>query len=167
MNYIQNLKDGTATLIQAVGILQGIRWDASQDEARQYLRSMDMDFASASSLVADMDTEFFTQTIENLLRGEYAKTGYKSIAVWVRKFGLNADLDTSGDFWVITPYAEEVFAGNMSWNNRIGRGGCIGIIAVIVAIAVFLGVWIFTGNIWAAIYLFEVILELILEFADF
>jgi len=165
MDYMQNLKDGTTTLIQAVGILQGTRWDATQEEAKAYLMSMDMDFASASSLVADMETDFFTQTVENLLRGEYAKTGYKSIAVWVRKFGLSAELTTTGDFWEITLCEEEILAAE--GHRSIGRGGCIGIIAVVIAVAVFLGVWIFTGNIWAAIYLFEVILEFILEFADF
>ena len=102
MDYIHNLRENTTTLTQAVGILQGTRWDATQEQARQYLISVDMDLAFASGLVADMEADNFAQTLLNIASGAYAKTNYKSIAIWVRKFGFEATLAPSGDFWEIS-----------------------------------------------------------------
>ena len=199
-NYIHDLAGGTAMLTQAVGILQGTRWDGNADQARQYLISMDMDLNFAAGLVADMDADYFAKTIQDLAHGGAARTGYKSVAIWVRKFGYDATLTASGDVWEIrycpaTAPGGPVYCGtctlwedelcnypesgaymtvrmsndmacaNYSPRHRYGWG-IAGIIAAVVAAMVFLGVWIFTGDIWAAILLFEVAFEIILIIAE-
>ena len=198
MDYIHSLKEGTKMLTQAVKILQGINWDATPDQARQYLISMDMDLNFASGLVADMDADNFAQTLEKLANGERATTGYKSIAIWVRKFGFDANLAPSGDLWEIKLHAaghgtatcetcqfwdedlcncpnSEMYLAMRSDYDRacanyaqkhMNRWGCAAIIALVVAVVAFLGVWIFTGNIWAAILLFEVIFEILIELIE-
>ena len=202
MDYIQNLSSATATLTQAVGIIQGTRWDATQEEARQYLRSMDMDTTFASGLVADMAADNFSWTLQNLTAGQRATTGRKSIAIWVRKFGFEANMTHLGDVWEITiprgtqpgPPSARCGAcrlwenglcncpdsqfymtarGRGDWNcddythrHHMNRWGCAGIVAFIVAAVAFLGIWMFTGSIWAAIYFFEVIFDIILALAE-
>ena len=195
MDYIQALTEGTTMLTQSVGILQGTNWEATPEQARQYLISMDMDLAFASGLVADMQADNFAQTIQNLAKGERATTGYKSIAIWVRKFGFDANLAPSGDLWEIKPHeAGHTCETCKFWDEdlcncpeseaylsmrndydiacaryahrHMNRWGCIAIAAVAVAALAFLGTWIFTGNIWAAIYFFEMIFDIIMELGD-
>ena len=169
MDYIQSLKEGTDMLTQAVGILQGTRWDATKEEARQYLRNMDMDLAFASGLIADMEASNFAWVIENLASTGHATTSYKSIALWVRKFGFDAELSNSDDIWEI--YAsEEASSGFHGIQGFIGRlipigfnlKGCAVIGALCIAILVFIGIWMFTGSIWIAIYFFEFIFDALL-----
>jgi len=183
MNYINQLFEGTTMLYKAVGVLQGTRWDCTPEEARHFLISMDMDVAFATGLVADMEADGFGHKMHTLHSGQQVTTGYKSIALWVRKFGFDASLTHTGDVWVICPGGNW---GVVNWNqcdwyhdqwnhaphapihHRRGfsRGGCIGIGAFIVAAMVFVGVWVFTGDIWAAIFLFEIIFEILIEIAD-
>ena len=197
---VQNLAQGTAMLTQAVEILQGTRWDASPEEARQYLVSMDMDVAFASALVADMNADNFAQAVQQLSNGLVATTSRKAIAIWVRKFGFNAALAHTGDVWEITighghigdvtcgtckywhdgvcdcpesqAYADVRMAdaqacdGYVCRRSYMQRMGCIGVVALIAAVAVFLGAWVFTGNIWAAILLFEIIFDILMELGD-
>ncbi|MCL2379067.1 MAG: hypothetical protein FWC77_08080 [Defluviitaleaceae bacterium] len=184
MNYIHDLTQGTAMLTKAIGVLQGTRWDGNQEEARQYLISMDMDVAFASSLVADMEASNFTWAVHNLTTTGYATTGHKSIAIWVRKFGFEANLAASGDFWEIT--AGQAAHSGDTWDNNgdgsfnmnmreyihsympsgVSKRGCFGIIALIIAVIVFVGAWMITGSIWAAIYFFEVIFYILIDVLD-
>ena len=198
MDYIHSLNEGTMLLNQAVRVLQGTGWEGNPEQARQYLISMDMDLAFASGLVADMEADNFAQTIQNLINGQAAATGYKSIAIWVRKFGFDANLAPSGEKWEIclheTGHGTAVCGTCKFWDDTIcncqdseafstirnendwacanytqrhmNRWGCAGIIALIVAVVAFLGIWIFSGDIWAAIILFEVIFEIILELIE-
>ena len=195
MDYINNLKEGTAMLIQSVKVLQEISWDTTQEQARQYLISMDMDLNFASGLVADMEADGFAGTIQRITNGEKATTGYKSIAIWVRKFGFDANLTKAGDVWEIKLHeAGHTCATCKFWHEdmcncpeseaylslrndydlactnyapkHMNRWGCAAIIALAAAVIAFLGVWIFTGNIWAAILLFEVIFDIILDLID-
>ena len=172
MNHPQDLTQATANLTQAVAILQGTRWDATESEARQFLISMDMDLAFAAGLVADMEADGFMPKMHLILRGQHVTTGYKSIAIWVRKFGFDAKINDTGEAWVIThglgnahedtgwaPHAAHGLR-NMNWR------GCAGVAALAVAAAVFIGVWVFTGDIWAAIFLFEIIFDILMEIAD-
>ena len=170
MNHPQDLTQATANLTQAVGILQGVRWDATENEARQFLINIDMDLTFAAGLVSDMEADGFMPKMHLILRGEHVTTGYKSIAIWVRKFGFDATLNDTGEAWVITYGSAHADTGwaphaahgltNMSWR------GCAGIAALAVAAAVFIGVWVFTGDIWAAILLFEIIFDILMEIAD-
>ncbi|MCL2571670.1 MAG: hypothetical protein FWE11_04635 [Defluviitaleaceae bacterium] len=168
MDYIHSMVEGTLQLHMAVGVLQGTRWDITQEEARQYLRDMDMDLSFASGLVADMAADNFNHTMTSLSNSGYGTTGYKSIAVWVRKFGYEAHL-SHGDRWEITPCPEVIHEAvhGHGWGNmgywRSHKLGCAGILALIIAILAFLGIWMFTGSIWAAIYFFEVIFEVLME----
>ena len=172
MNHPQDLTQYTANLTQAVGILQGVRWDATESEARQFLISMDMDLAFAAGLVADMEADGFMPKMHLILRGEYVTTGYKSIAIWVRKFGFDATLNDTGEAWVITygfgsTHTDTVWPPHAAHGLRnMSRGGCAGIAALVVAAAVFIGIWVFTGDIWAAIFLFEIIFDILMEIAD-
>jgi len=214
MGYIPDLTAATAALTKYVEVLQGARWDASQDEARRYLVSMDMDLAFATGLLEDMRSDNFTRTIQNITQGFQASTGHKSIAIWVRKFGFEATLTSSGDRWNITyprniEYTnQETCGGCAFWEDglcqccqsenfmthrfesswpcagfspagsfmghhfnqhmpvRFSKGGCIAVVAVIIAILAFIGIWMFTGSLWAAIYFFEFIFEFIMELSE-
>ena len=182
MNYSHDLTEGTATLAQAVGILQGTRYDATPEEARRYLISMDMDVAFASSLVADMEADNFKFKILSLLRGEYVTTSYKSIAIWVRKFGFDATLNDTGDLWILTQGFNNMHHVHNNWDfphpQSVSMGhaphgfcrthwrGCTGVGILAIAAAVFIGVWVFTGDIWAAIFLFEILFDILMEIAD-
>ena len=53
-----------------------------------------------------------------------------------------------------------------AYRRHMNRWGCGAVVALIVAVMVFLGAWFFTGNIWAAIYLFEVIFDILMELVD-
>jgi len=180
MGYIDSLFEGTTMLYKAVAILQNTSWDYTQEEARQFLVGMDMDIASAAGLVEDMESDGFGQKMHNLYDGQKVTTAHKSIALWVRKYGFDASLASSGDIWVICPGGNW---GAVNWSQcdwfhdesdlapvhhgiRFTRGGCIGVGAFIVAALVFVGMWIFTGNIWAAILLFETIFEILVGIAE-
>ena len=170
MDYINNLRHNTMLLIQSVGVLQGTRWDVSVNQARQYLVSVDMDLNFASGLVEDMQAENFTQTIDNLAFGQYAKTGYKSIVIWVRKFGFEAHMAPTGDFWqIVCAYETQAAHWGFSEMCDYARGhklGCVGVFAFIIAAAVFVGVWVFTGDIWAAIILFEILFDILIGIGE-
>ena len=199
IGYIHDLTEATTMLTKSVRVLQGSSWEGNPEQARQYLISMDMDLAFASGLVSDMEADNFAQAIRNLTEGKNTVTGYKSIAIWVRKFGFDANLLASGDKWAITPHHElghgEASCGTCKFcedgicnclesvnylsardsnslacenykHRHMNRWGCAAIIAIIVAILGFFGVWIFTGNIWAAIYIFEVLFDIILELTE-
>ena len=180
MGYIDNLFEGTTMLHKAVAILQGTCWDYTQEEARHFLVSMDMDITFVTGLVGDMEADGFGQKMHNLHNGQQVTTAHKSIALWVRKFGFDASLAPTGDIWVICPGGNwgAVNWGQCDWYHggsdhapvpygiRINRGGCIGIGAFIVAAMVFVGIWIFTGDIWAAILLFEIIFDIIIGIAE-
>jgi len=176
MDYIQSLTEGTDMLTQAVSILRGTRWDATQEEARQYLRSMDMDLTFASGLVADMEANNFIWIIQNLASTGHATTSYKSIALWVRKFGFYAELSPSGDVWEIGINHE---AGNgfhmlHGIQEQISRfapsgfnlKGCAIIAVLGIAVLAFIVTWMFTGSIWTAVYFFEVIFDVLLSIIE-
>jgi len=182
MSYINHLFEGTTMLYKAVGVLQNTRWDCTQEEARQFLVSMDMDITFAASLVADMEADGFGQKMQTLHNGHKVTTIHKSIALWVRKYGFDASLAHTGDIWVICPGGNW---GAVNWNqcdwshgawmepmHPVGRqpgfrcGGCIGVGALVIAGLVFVGIWMFTGDLWAAILMFEVIFDILLEIAD-
>lgn len=179
MNYINHLFEGTTTLYNAVGVLQGTNQNYTQEEARQFLISMDMDIAFASGLVADMEADGFGHKMHSLHSGHQVTTTYKSIALWVRKFGFDASLAHTGDFWVICPggnwgavnwsqcdwYHDEWEHPPMHHRRGIRRGGCAGG-AFVLAVMVFVGIWLFSGDIWAAIILFEIIFEILISIAE-
>jgi len=160
MKKIHILTEETAKLKKAVGVLQGKISNESYWEAERYLSDNDLTLKSAEDLLSDMDASYFTLVLTTLATEGRSATEWKSIANWVTRFGLCAELTEDGKVWEI--YSSDEYYGNdvVSWI----QGHVKTVVTIVIIIVIFVGAWLLTGDIFAAWFLVEILLEILEAF---
>ena len=163
MHKIHILTEETAKLKKAVGVLQGKIHNESRWEAERYLSDSNLTLKSAEELINDMDASYFTLVLTTLATEGRSATEQKSIASWVTRFGLNADRAEDRKLWEIyCPEDSEYYSGNgvLPWIESHVKT----VVAIVIVIVVFVGAWVLTGDVFAAWFLVEILLEILEAF---
>jgi len=172
MKKVHIISEETALLKKYVAELKNNELSLSSQTAKQFVESKGLDLTSAENLIKDMDADSFTHTLVKLTRGERGTTKSIRVAAWVKKFDLQAEKIPHSDLWEISCFATEVgMSGDDDFHEEEHHGVFDWfkhhfIIAgmIVIAVLVFLGTWIFTGDIFAAWIIVEIILEILMFF---